>query len=356
MTERNVTHATFVIERTYGAAPARVFNAFADAAAKARWFVGPDEWERSRVRPRLPGRRTRGQPGRPARRAGPRLRGPLPRHRAQRADHHDLRDVHGRDAAVDLDRNDRVRARKATGRHCASRSRVPSWTAPTRWPPASRAPVSSWTRWARHSRLRERRLVVSGPRPAPIERARPTGRERQPSRGPAACRGRRSELRTARRSGGHPDDRDGGGATRLRQRLDIRAAAPAGDGGRHESVRAARPQRLGVRPVGDAARGSPRTRDGSASERSSWTRSSSRRWCSPKRLATLDRLSGGRLMAGIGQGWMPEEFEAVGVPMARRGAGFEEHVAAMRACWRPDPVEHLGRWYRIPPRGSDRSP
>ena len=67
-----------------------------------------------------------------------------------------------------------------------------------------------------------------------------------------------------------------------------------------------------------------------------------------RRLATLDRLSGGRLMAGIGQGWMPEEFEAVGVPMARRGAGFEEHVAAMRACWQPDPVEHLGRWYRIP--------
>ena len=59
-----------------------------------------------------------------------------------------------------------------------------------------------------------------------------------------------------------------------------------------------------------------------------------------KRLATLDRLSGGRLMAGVGQGWMPEEFEAVGVPMARRGAGFEEHLAAMRACWQPDPVEH----------------
>ena len=67
-----------------------------------------------------------------------------------------------------------------------------------------------------------------------------------------------------------------------------------------------------------------------------------------KRLATLDRLSGGRLVAGVGQGWMPEEFEAVGVPMARRGAGFEEHLAAMRACWQPDPVEHLGRWYRIP--------
>jgi probable F420-dependent oxidoreductase len=67
-----------------------------------------------------------------------------------------------------------------------------------------------------------------------------------------------------------------------------------------------------------------------------------------KRLATLDRLSGGRLVAGIGQGWMPEEFDAVGVPMARRGAGFEDHLAAMRACWGPDPVEHLGQWYRIP--------
>lgn len=45
MTERSVTHATFVIERTYDAAPARVFAAWADPAAKARWFAGPDEWE-----------------------------------------------------------------------------------------------------------------------------------------------------------------------------------------------------------------------------------------------------------------------------------------------------------------------
>jgi probable F420-dependent oxidoreductase len=66
-----------------------------------------------------------------------------------------------------------------------------------------------------------------------------------------------------------------------------------------------------------------------------------------KRMATLDRLSGGRLMAGIGQGWMPEEFDAVSVPMTRRGAGFEGHLAAMRACWRPDPVEHNARFYRI---------
>jgi alkanesulfonate monooxygenase SsuD/methylene tetrahydromethanopterin reductase-like flavin-dependent oxidoreductase (luciferase family) len=67
-----------------------------------------------------------------------------------------------------------------------------------------------------------------------------------------------------------------------------------------------------------------------------------------RRLATLDRLSGGRLVVGIGQGWMAQEFEAAGVSMRRRGAGFEEHLAAMRAVWGPDPVRFEGRFYRIP--------
>jgi uncharacterized protein YndB with AHSA1/START domain len=42
MTERTVTHATFVVERSYGATPARVFAAWADRAAKARWFGDDD--------------------------------------------------------------------------------------------------------------------------------------------------------------------------------------------------------------------------------------------------------------------------------------------------------------------------
>jgi uncharacterized protein YndB with AHSA1/START domain len=46
MTNRSVTHATFVIERTYEATPARVFAAWADPKAKARWFVGPDAWQK----------------------------------------------------------------------------------------------------------------------------------------------------------------------------------------------------------------------------------------------------------------------------------------------------------------------
>jgi uncharacterized protein YndB with AHSA1/START domain len=48
MTKRSVTHATFVIERSYDVTPARVFAAWADPAAKSRWFGGPDDWESGR--------------------------------------------------------------------------------------------------------------------------------------------------------------------------------------------------------------------------------------------------------------------------------------------------------------------
>jgi probable F420-dependent oxidoreductase len=67
-----------------------------------------------------------------------------------------------------------------------------------------------------------------------------------------------------------------------------------------------------------------------------------------RRLATLDRFSQGRLVVGVGQGWMEQEFQAAGVSMKRRGAGFEEHIRAMRAVWGPDPVSFEGRFYRIP--------
>jgi uncharacterized protein YndB with AHSA1/START domain len=47
MTMRSATHATFVIERTYRHPPAKVFAAFADPDSKAKWFVGPEHWEKS---------------------------------------------------------------------------------------------------------------------------------------------------------------------------------------------------------------------------------------------------------------------------------------------------------------------
>jgi uncharacterized protein YndB with AHSA1/START domain len=42
--KRSVTHATFVIKRSYDAPPPTVFGAWADVRAKSRWFVGPEDW------------------------------------------------------------------------------------------------------------------------------------------------------------------------------------------------------------------------------------------------------------------------------------------------------------------------
>lgn len=67
-----------------------------------------------------------------------------------------------------------------------------------------------------------------------------------------------------------------------------------------------------------------------------------------RRLATLDRLSGGRVIAGLGQGDFKDEFAAAGIPRSRRGRGFGELVEAVRACWGPDPVSYTGLFYQIP--------
>jgi probable F420-dependent oxidoreductase len=67
-----------------------------------------------------------------------------------------------------------------------------------------------------------------------------------------------------------------------------------------------------------------------------------------RRLATLDQFCGGRLIAGLGQGWAEDEFLTANVSPKRRGAGFEEFIAALRAVWGPDPVQFSGRYYRIP--------
>ncbi len=53
-----------------------------------------------------------------------------------------------------------------------------------------------------------------------------------------------------------------------------------------------------------------------------------------KQAATLDVLSEGRLLLGVGVGWLAEEFDAVGVPFADRGRRHDDYVEAMRALWR----------------------
>lgn len=52
-----------------------------------------------------------------------------------------------------------------------------------------------------------------------------------------------------------------------------------------------------------------------------------------KQIATLDHLSGGRILLGIGVGWLEEEFNAIGTPFADRGRRTDEYVAAMRELW-----------------------
>ena len=63
-----------------------------------------------------------------------------------------------------------------------------------------------------------------------------------------------------------------------------------------------------------------------------------------KELASLDVLSGGRLIVGIGVGWAEAEYEALGVPYHERGARADEYLAAMRAIWSEEKPAYHGRY------------
>jgi probable F420-dependent oxidoreductase len=66
-----------------------------------------------------------------------------------------------------------------------------------------------------------------------------------------------------------------------------------------------------------------------------------------RRFATLDQFSQGRVIAGLGQGWLADEFAAANAAFTQRGAGLEDYLGALRACWGPDPVRYAGRFYTI---------
>ena len=64
-----------------------------------------------------------------------------------------------------------------------------------------------------------------------------------------------------------------------------------------------------------------------------------------KAAATLDHLAGaGRVLLGIGVGWLAEEFATLGVPFEDRGARTDEYVAAMRALWAQERASFRGRF------------
>jgi probable F420-dependent oxidoreductase len=66
-----------------------------------------------------------------------------------------------------------------------------------------------------------------------------------------------------------------------------------------------------------------------------------------KQLASLDVLSKGRVILGIGSGWMKEEFEAVDVDFSTRGARTDESIQAMRALWNDTPASFHGKYYHF---------
>ncbi len=64
-----------------------------------------------------------------------------------------------------------------------------------------------------------------------------------------------------------------------------------------------------------------------------------------KMVATLDQLSGGRAIAGVGAGWNEAEYDALGVPYHERGARTTEYLRLWQACWEPGPTTFHGRFF-----------
>src|SRR3990172_8164266 len=62
-----------------------------------------------------------------------------------------------------------------------------------------------------------------------------------------------------------------------------------------------------------------------------------------KAVATLDQLSGGRVILGVGAGWLEDEFRAFGVPFEERGAVCDEYIAALKELWTSEQPRFEGR-------------
>jgi probable F420-dependent oxidoreductase len=75
-----------------------------------------------------------------------------------------------------------------------------------------------------------------------------------------------------------------------------------------------------------------------------------------KQAAEVDVLSGGRLRLGVGVGWNPVEFEALGQSMSDRGQRIEEQLLLMRRLWTEELVTYEGRWHRVPDAGINPLP
>jgi probable F420-dependent oxidoreductase len=66
-----------------------------------------------------------------------------------------------------------------------------------------------------------------------------------------------------------------------------------------------------------------------------------------KQVASLDWLSSGRFLFGVGVGWLREEFAAMGVPFERRGARFDDALVAMKKIWSGEVVSHQSEFLSL---------
>ncbi|WP_417518694.1 TIGR03619 family F420-dependent LLM class oxidoreductase [Minwuia sp.] len=80
-----------------------------------------------------------------------------------------------------------------------------------------------------------------------------------------------------------------------------------------------------------------------------------------KQVSTLDTISGGRMRLGVGIGWQPAEYEALGFRYTNRGKRMDEAIEVVRACLRDERIEHFGEHYTLnavamepkPPQGAN---
>jgi alkanesulfonate monooxygenase SsuD/methylene tetrahydromethanopterin reductase-like flavin-dependent oxidoreductase (luciferase family) len=70
----------------------------------------------------------------------------------------------------------------------------------------------------------------------------------------------------------------------------------------------------------------------------------------------LATTSGGRVLLGVGAGWLKEEFDLLGQSFENRGRRMNEAIKILKACWADDPVHFEGEYYRLAPFGMDPKP
>ncbi len=75
-----------------------------------------------------------------------------------------------------------------------------------------------------------------------------------------------------------------------------------------------------------------------------------------RQFATIDQLSHGRLLFGVGAGWMQEEFAAIGIPYAERGHRTDECIEIYKRAWTDDVVSYHGQFYQFASLSMDPKP